>query len=91
MVADWRISSAVSRAILKPVYQFGIPSSDPQTLKSADFWCNVSHCSLSQNHESDVLSYSECKIAKIFRVFAPGPHWGSLTAPPEQGVKYAQS
>ena len=27
------ISSAVSRAILKSVYQFGIPDSDPQTLK----------------------------------------------------------
>ena len=26
--------SAISRAILKPVYQFGIPNSDPQTLKS---------------------------------------------------------
>ena len=27
--------SAVSRAILKPVYRFGIPNSDPQTLKNA--------------------------------------------------------
>ena len=26
--------SAISRAILKPVYRFGIPNSDPQTLKS---------------------------------------------------------
>ena len=25
--------SAISRAILKPVYRFGIPNSDPQTLK----------------------------------------------------------
>ena len=29
-----------------------------------------------------VLSYSECKIAKIFWGFAPRPHWGGLTAPP---------
>ena len=34
--------SAVSRAILKPVYQFGIPNSNPHTLKSADFWCKFS-------------------------------------------------
>ena len=30
-----------------------------------------------------VLSYSECKIAKMFWDFAPGPHWGGLTAPPD--------
>ena len=30
--------SAVSRAILKPVYWFGIPNSNPQMLKSVDFW-----------------------------------------------------
>ena len=34
--------SAVSRAILKPVYRFGIPNSNPQTLKSADFWRKLS-------------------------------------------------
>ena len=28
------ISSAVSRAILEPVYQFGIPNSDPKILKN---------------------------------------------------------
>ena len=31
-------SSVVSRAILKPLCHFGIPNSDPQTLKSVDFW-----------------------------------------------------
>ena len=36
----------------------------------------VPQCALS------VLSYSECKIAKIIRGFAPGPHWRGLTAPP---------
>ena len=33
--------SATSRAILKPVYWFEIPNSDPQTLKSVDFWCKL--------------------------------------------------
>ena len=35
-------SSAVSRDILKPVYRFGIPNSNTQTLKSVDFWCKLS-------------------------------------------------
>ena len=39
--------------------------------------------SLSQSQESDVLSYSERKIAKNFQGFAPEPHWGGLTAPPQ--------
>ena len=29
-----------------------------------------------------VLSYSKCKIAKIFWGFASGPHWGGLTSHP---------
>ena len=29
-----------------------------------------------------VLSYSECKIGKIFQGFTPGPHWRGLSAPP---------
>ena len=36
------VGSAVSRAILKPVYRFRIPNSNPQTLKSVDFWCKLS-------------------------------------------------
>ena len=35
-------SSAISRAILKSVYQIGIPNSNPQTLKSVNFWCKLS-------------------------------------------------
>ena len=31
--------------------------------------------SLSQSHESDIFSYFECKVAKFFRSFVPGPHW----------------
>ena len=34
--------SVVSRAILKPVYRSGIPNSNPQTLRSVDFWCKLS-------------------------------------------------
>ena len=34
--------SAKSRAILKPVYQSGIPNSNPQMLESVDFWCKLS-------------------------------------------------
>ena len=37
----------------------------------------VSQCALS------VWSYSECKITKIFWGFAPGLHWGGLTASTE--------
>ena len=33
---------AVSRAILKPVYWFGIPNSNPQMLKRVDLWCKLS-------------------------------------------------
>ena len=35
-------NSAVSRAILKPIYRFGIPNSQPQTLKNVDLWCKLS-------------------------------------------------
>ena len=37
----WTLS-AISRAILKLIYQFGIPNSNPQTLKSVDFCCKLS-------------------------------------------------
>ena len=30
-----------------------------------------------------VLCYSECKTAKVFRGFTPGPQWGKLTVPPQ--------
>ena len=33
--------SVVSRAILKLVYWFGIPNSNPQMLISVDFWCKL--------------------------------------------------
>ena len=40
---------------------------------------NFCQCSLSQSQESNVLSYSECKITKNFHGFTPAPHWGGLT------------
>ena len=40
-------------------------------------------CSLLQSLESDVVSYSEHKIDKNFQGFAPGLHWGGLTALPQ--------
>ena len=47
-------------------------------------------CSLLQSQESDVLSYSDCKIAKHFQGFAPGPHWRGLTAPPQTPWLHSQ-
>ena len=41
MASPFWPASAVSRAILKPIYQCGIPNSEPQTLKSVDFWCKL--------------------------------------------------
>ena len=45
----------------------------------------VSFCQryLLQSQERDVLSYSECKIAKHFQGFTPGPYWGGLTVSPQ--------
>ena len=41
------------------------------------------HRSLLHSHESNVLSYSEFKMTKVFWGFAPGPYWGSFTLPPD--------
>ena len=68
------ISSAISRAILDPLYQFGIPNSDPQILKNVRLVLhlfNVKHClSLfiaTDSHKNNVLSTTECQIAGLFR------------------------
>ena len=60
--------------------RFGIPNSDHQIKflsdPSVDFWCKLNVTSLSQSHEeSNVLSYSECKIAIISQgsTSAPSP------------------
>ena len=44
---------------------------------------NFRQRSLMQSQESDVLNYSERKIAQNVQGFAPGPHCGELTAPPQ--------
>ena len=79
--------SAVSRAILKPAYWFGIPNSDLQTLKSVKInsarYRRMTIHALVPQCALFVLSYSECKIVKIFQGFIPGPQWGGLTAPPK--------
>ena len=85
------IRSAVSRAILKPVYQFGITSSapppppppPPKVSKVLISGVSVSHRSLSQSHESDVLSYSECKIAKNFPGLRPWTPLGKAYSAPQ--------
>ena len=40
------------------------------------------HALVLQSHDSNVLSYSECKIAKIFWGFAPGSQGGLKAYPP---------
>ena len=77
------LSSAVFRAIFKLVYRFGIPNSNPQMLKSVDFWCKLPSTFFVTEPREWCLSYSECKIAKNFQGFAPGPHWGGLTVLPQ--------
>ena len=78
--------SSRSKVILKSEYWFGIPNSDPQTLKSVKIISSknrlmtihalVRQCALS------VLSYSECKIAKYFmRLFPLGRAYRTL--PPQ--------
>ena len=57
--------SAISRAILRLVYMFGIPNSDLQILKSVDFWYKLSLPLNVAEPREDVLSYSECKIANF--------------------------
>ena len=78
-----KYASAVSRAILKPVYRFGIPNSNSQMLKSVVSGVSFRQRSLSQSQQSDVLSYSERKNSQNVQGFAPGPHRGGLTAPPQ--------
>ena len=52
----------------------------PQTLRSAKNNSSRNRQMTIQSHESNVLSYSECRIAKVFWGFSSGPHWGRLIA-----------
>ena len=75
-------NSAVSRAILKPVYQLGIPNLEPQTLKGAktNSAKNRQTTVHDQNHWQEwcfeLFRMQNCQ-QKFF--FAHGPHWGRLT------------
>ena len=73
-----KMSSAVSRAILKPVYQFGMPNTDP--ILPGFCFC---HCSLSQSHKSNALSYSGWKIAKNFPGLCPWTPLGRAYSTPQ--------
>ena len=74
--------------ILKLVYWFGIPNSGPKTLKSLKINSSKNrqmtiHPLVPPQGALSVLSYSECKIAKMFGGFVPGPHRRGLTVPPQ--------
>ena len=74
-------NSAVSRPILKQVYQLGIPNLDPQTLKGAKTNSAKNRQTIvhDQNHWQEqcfeLFRMQNCQ-QKIF--FTPGPHWGRL-------------
>ena len=78
------VKTWTSQCHIQSYFEAGIPVQDPKFRPPNVLVSGTSfhHCSLSQSYESDVLSYSECEIAKIFQGFAPGPHWGGITPPP---------
>ena len=51
--------------------------------QTPEFSVRFCHRLFLQSHESNVLSCSECIIAKIFRNLAPAPHWGEFPSPPD--------
>ena len=63
--------SAVSRAILKLVYQFEIQNSNPKQSKVMIYGVSFHQRYLSQSQESNVLSYSKRKIGKKLQGFCP--------------------
>ena len=65
---------------MKLVYQFGSQTQTPKCSKVLISGVSFCQRSLLQSQESDVLSYSERKIAKNFQGFAPGSHWEGSTA-----------
>ena len=81
-LSPYWLYSAVSRAILKSVYRFSIPNSDPKTLKSVKIHLKIDKWPF-MHYLSTSLSYLECKIAKSFWGFAPGPQWEGLQCPPD--------
>lgn len=76
------ITSSIYRAMLKPVYRFGIPNSDPRTLKNA----NLIHLKIDKSSLFVVTEPRERCFAlfrmqnnQTFLVFHP---WTPLGAPP---------
>ena len=63
--------SAISRAILKLVYQFGIPSSNPQMLKSVDFWCKLSSTFLVAEPRQQCFELFRMQNSQLFPGFHP--------------------
>ena len=70
-----RQNSVVSRAILKPIYQFGIPNSNPQMLKSPDFWCKLSSMFLVAEPREQCFELFRTQNSQKFPGFRP---WTSL-------------
>ena len=66
-VANWRISSAIFRAISKLVYPFGIPSSDPQTPNNVDFWCKLSSLFVFAEPQERCFELFRIPNSQIFR------------------------
>lgn len=75
------ITSSIYRAMLKPVYRFGIPKSDPRTLKNA----NLIHLKIDKSSLFVVTEPRERCFA-LFRMqnnqtFLVFHHWTPLGAP----------
>ena len=76
--------SAKSRAILKPVYQSGIPNTNPQMLESVAFWCKLSSTFLVAEPRERCFELFRMQNSQKFPgFFTPGPHWGGLTVLPQ--------
>ena len=67
--------SAVSRAILKSVYWFGISNSNPQMLKSVDSWCKLSSTFLVAEPREQCFELFRMQNSQKFPVFCP---WNPL-------------
>ena len=72
--------SAVSRAILKPVYRFGIPNSDPQTLKNVKI--NSSKNRQMTCREQCFEQFRMQNSHNFFWGFTPGPNSRVYSTPP---------
>ena len=60
---------------MKLVYQFGIPNSNPQMLKSVDFWCKLSSTFLVAEPREQCFELFRMQNSQKFPGFCP---WTSL-------------